>query len=266
MLVSFLPLLLVLQVVPFASAFGGHKAKPNPYLHHALSKLIGSNATLEQFNFTNNVATHFSATGWSATGFAYPFAAQNVNPYSTAFIAINQATKQLIIDLGAYGSNFFFENVTYVTIWNPQLEAFVCGRANYTWAQQLKALSLLNQKGVRTVADVGPPLSIQKLTRYSGYGSDNTQCSTGISYAYEINERKGVNRIEVDTPLLVDLGAGKTPVVVKQILQFTNNYSYTAPNPNVFTLPASCSAPYAFDWCSEFTDDGLIPLYPLGTF
>jgi len=248
-------LVAVLLVLPLCFALA-------PY-HHVVAKaklLTGGSdptlsvPTLTPFDFDTDLASH-TGRGYALIANSYPTNTPVVRQNST--IAVDHLNKRALVDVGIYGTTFFFENATYQTTFSDVTNSFICGIIRFGWAVEKKALSYLNNKGPSIVTSSQPPFVIP-VTNFNGYGTDNSNCNQSMAYSWLVDSFGGVRRIYADAPIQVPGETGYSNEIIKEYYEY-DDITFGIPDPALFELPAVCSTP--FDWCATFFPAGSIAFY-----
>jgi len=117
----------------------------------------------------------------------------------------------------------------------------------------------MNNKGPSVVLSNHAPFIIP-VTNFNGYATDNSNCNQSMAYSWVVDNFKAVRRIYADAPIQVPSATGYSNEIIKEYYEY-DDITFGTPNPALFELPASCAAPYVFDWCATFFPAGSIPFY-----
>lgn len=221
--------------------------------------LRSSGPSLVPFNLLTDVVSQ-TGHGYAKVGNSFPIDTTAV--YTNSTFAVDLVNQRMIVDAGIFGVSYFLPNATYVTFPNSST-TFGCGYANYSWISEVNALKLLNNKGGAIALLQNAPF-FAPVTTFSGFASDNTQCSSAIAYEWQVDNNKGVRKILADVPIIVPGTNGSAPQVVKQYYEY-DSITYGTPAASLFALPAICTAAQPLPWCLYFFGQPICAYAP-GTF
>ena len=231
---------------------------------------------LVPFDFVNDVVSQ-TGTGTVVIGISYlgppgPGQVNVIEGQDKSTIAVDllyAGGPRVFIGAGKFGRTWFLPNITLTTEVDKTTGVETCGFVHLGSAFEIKSLRLLNDKGTAYVRQTDDAHSNKRypVTLFNGYGTDNTQCNTSISYQWMVDDGSQsesdwglVRRIHADTPLDVPQFGSVVTTVVKQYYEY-GAFALGTPNSSLFDIPDICNATNAFDWCATFFSRGLITLY-----